>query len=151
VCVCTHAYVTRFVKTLHIWTRFEIHFNSYCNSHTCAQSRHNNETSIDKQVCFYRRLVVNSDKSRRTIIDSVRTLRGINGVAWSPILFHCTSARLVVLSGLLWPSVWPTVHTTWLPVSESIVNRPTLPSTLPPTHPLIHGIHDIAGCFQNVS
>jgi len=55
-----------------------------------------------------------------------------------------------VWSRLLWPSVWPTVHTTWLPVSEGIVNPPTLSFTLP-THPLICGIRDISGSVQDMS
>jgi len=104
---------------------------------------------VDKQVCFYRWLVVNPVKSWRTIIDHVRPLRSINRVAWGPILSHCMSAWLMVLSGLLWPSVWPTVHATWSPVSEGIVNPPILP--LYPPHPLICGICDTAGCFQKVS
>jgi len=41
-------------------------------------------------------------------------------VAWGPFLLHCTSAW----SGLLWPSVWPTVHTTWLAVSNGVAVRP---------------------------
>jgi len=127
-------YVTEFAKTLHIHTRIEIHFVAYFNSHTSALSRHrNNKTGIDKQVCFYRWPVVDPVKWRRTIIDPVRPLRGINGVAWGPILSHCMSAWLVVWSGLLWPSVWPTVHTTWSPVSTGIVKPPTLP--LHPPHP----------------
>jgi len=55
----------------------------------------------------------------------------------------------MVWLGLLWPSVWPTVHTTWSPVSESIVNPLTLP--LHPSHPIFWGIHDIAGRVQNIS
>jgi len=117
--------VTGFTKTLHVCTRIEIHFIAYCNSHTCALSTHNNKTGIDKQVCFYRRLVVDTFKSQGTIMYPVRPLRGINRVAWGLILSHCMFAQLVVLSGLLWPSVWPTVHTTWSPVSKGIVNPPT--------------------------
>jgi len=64
-------------------------------------------------------------KSWRTIIDPVRPLRSINRVAWGPILSLCTSAQIIVLSRVLWPSVWPTVHTTWSPVSKGIVNPPT--------------------------
>jgi len=135
--------VTGFVKTLHVCTRIEIHFIVYCNSHTCELSRHNNKTGIDKQVCFYRQPVFDLVKSWRTIINPVRPLRGINRVAWVLILSHCTSARFVVWSGLLWPSVWPTVHTAWSPVSKGIAN--------PPTHSFICSTCDIAGCFQNVS
>jgi len=119
------ANVTGFEKTLHVRTRIEIYFIAYCNSHTCALSRHNNKSGINKQVCFYRWLVVDPVKSRRTIIDPVRPLKGINRVAWGQILFHCMSAWLVILSGLLWPSVWPIVHTTWWSVSNGIVNPPT--------------------------
>jgi len=122
------------IKTLHFHTRIEIHFIAYCNSHTHALSRHNNKTGIDKQVCSYRQPVVDTVKLQRTIIDPVRPLRSINRVAWGPILFHCTPARLMVWSGLLWPSDWPTVHTTWSPVSNGIVNPPTCP--LQPAHPL---------------
>jgi len=92
----TYTYVTGFAKTLHVYTRIEIHFTAYFNSHTHALSRHNNKTSIDKQVCFYRWPVFDLVKSQRTIIDPVRPLRGINGVAWGPILSHCMPARLVV-------------------------------------------------------
>jgi len=126
--------VTGFAKILHACTKIEIHFIAYCNSHTRALSKYNNKTGIDKQVCFYRRPVVNLFKSGRTIIDPVRPFRGINRVAWGPILSHCTFAWFVVWSGLLWPSVWPTVHTTWLPVSEDIVNPPPPPSPPHPTH-----------------
>jgi len=73
----------------------------------------------------------------------------INRVACGPKLSCSTSAFLVVWSGLLWPSVWPIVHTTWSPVSESIISSPTLP--LHPPHPLISGIHDISGSVQNIS
>jgi len=143
--------MTGFVKTLHVHTRIGIHFVAYCNSHTRALSRHNNKTGINKQVCFYRWPVFDPIKSWKTIIDPVRPLRGINRVAWDPILSYCTSAWLVVWSGLLWPSVWPTAHTTWSLVytMASLTNPP--PSTFPPTHPLIHGIHDITGCFKNIS
>jgi len=73
-------FVTGFAKTFHVRTRIEIHFIAYCNSHTRALSRHNNKTGIDKQFCFYRRPVFDPVKSRRTIIDPVRLLRGINKV-----------------------------------------------------------------------
>jgi len=131
----TYIYVTGFAKTLHVCTRIEIHFIAYCNSHTCALFRHNNKAGIDKLVCFYRQPVFDPVKSWRTIMDPVRPLRGINRVAWGPILSHCMPAQLMVWSGLLWPSVWPTVHTTWSPVSESIVNPPSLPLNSLPTHP----------------
>jgi len=88
--------VTGFAKTLHVCTRIEIHFIAYCNSHTRALSRHNNKTGIHKQVCFYRRPIIDPVKSRKTIIDPVRPLRGINRVAWSQIMSHCTSARLMI-------------------------------------------------------
>jgi len=109
-CIWWIIYVTGFEKTVYVHTRIEIHLIAYCNSHTRTLSRHNNKTGIDKQLCFYRQPVINPAKSRRTIIDTVRPLRGINSVAWGPILSHCTSAWLMVWSGLLWPSVWPTVH-----------------------------------------
>jgi len=131
-------YVTGFAKALHVCTRIEIHFIAYCTSHTHALSRHNNKTSMDKQVCFYRQPVVNPVKSWRTILDPVRPLRGIDRVAGGPILSHCMSAQLVVWSGLLWPSVWSTVYTTWSPVSDGIVNTLPLslhPPNLPPTCP----------------
>jgi len=34
------------MKTLHVHTRIEIYFIAYCNSHTCALSRHSNKTVI---------------------------------------------------------------------------------------------------------
>jgi len=77
-----------------------------------ATLMHCNKTAIDKQVCFYRWPFVDPVKSRSTKMDPVKPLRGINRVAWVPILFHCMSAELVVWSGLFWPSVWPTVRTT---------------------------------------
>jgi len=66
--------------------RIEIHFIVYCNNHTRALSRYNIKTAIDKQVCFYRWPVVDPVKTRRTIIDPARPLKGINRVAWGPIL-----------------------------------------------------------------
>jgi len=147
--------VTGFEKIVHVCTRIEINLIAYCNSHTSALSRHNNKTGVDKQVCFYRWPVIDPVKSRRTIMDPVRPLRDINRVACGPILSYCTSAKLVIWSGLLWPSVWLTVHITWSPVYESIVNPPTFPLHPPyllPIHPpLICAIRDIAGCFQNFS
>jgi len=104
--------VTGFAKTLHLCTRIEIHFIACCNSHTCALFRHNNKTGVDKQVCFCRWPVFGSVKSLKTIIDPMRPLRCINRVTWGAILSHCMPARLVVWWGLLWPSVWPTVHAT---------------------------------------
>jgi len=38
-------------------------------------------------------------------MDPVRPLRGINRVAWDPILSHCTTAQIIVWSGLLWTSI----------------------------------------------
>jgi len=123
--------VTGFGKTFPVRTRIEIHFIAYYNSHTQALSRHSDTIARDRKICFYRQLFVNPIKPHRTNIDPVGPLGCINRVACGPKLFHSTSALLVVWSGLLWPSVWPTVHTTWSPVSESIVNPPTL---LTPTH-----------------
>jgi len=40
--------VTGFEKIVHVRTRIEIHFIAYHNNHTCALSRHNNKTGIDK-------------------------------------------------------------------------------------------------------
>ena len=52
-------------------------------------SRHSNRTVIDKQVCFKRQPVVDSVKSRRTIMDPVKPLGDINRVAWGPMArFH---------------------------------------------------------------
>jgi len=56
-------YVIEFEKTIHVCTRIEIHLIAYCNSHTCALSRHNSKTGIDKQVYFYRRPVIDPVKS----------------------------------------------------------------------------------------
>jgi len=123
--------VTGFGKTVPVCTRIEIHFIANYNSHTQALSRHSDTIVIDKQVCFYRWLFANPIKSCRTNTVPVGPLGCINRVACGPKLFHLTFALFVVWSGLPWPSVWPTLHTTWLPVSESIVNPPTLPT---PTH-----------------
>jgi len=140
------AYVTGFEKTVPVHTRIEIHFIAFYNSHTQGLSRHSDTIAIDKKVCFYRRLFADPIKPCRTNSDPVGPLGCINRVVCGLNLFHSMSALLVVWSGLLWPSVWPTVHTTWSPVSESTVNPPTLPlyppTPLPPTHPLICGIHD---------
>jgi len=92
---------------------------------------------IDKKVCFYTWLFVNPIKPCRTNTD---LLGGINRVACGPKLFHLTSAHLMVCSGLLWPSVWPTVHTTCLAVSTGNINPP-----------LIRVTCDIAGCVLNIS
>jgi len=139
----------------HIHTRIEIHFIAYYNSHTQGLSRHNDTIAVDKKVCFYRWLFDDSIKLRRTNTDHVGPLGCINRVACGPKLFHSTSALLMVWSGLLWPSVWPIVHTTWLPVSDCIVNQPTLPLQPPhpaPAHsPLICGTCDILGSVLNIS
>jgi len=110
--------------------RIEIHFIAYYNSHTQGLSRHSDTIAIEKKVCFYRRLFADPMKPCWTNSDPVGPLGCINRVACGPKLFHSMSALLVVWSGLLWPSVWPTVHTAWLPVSESIANLPTLPTPL---------------------
>jgi len=116
--------VTGFGKTVPVRTRIEI-FIAYYNSHTQALSRHSDTIARDKKVCFYRWLFADPIKPHRTNIDPIRPLGCINRVACGPKLFHSTSALLMVWSGLLWPSVWPTVHTTWSPMSESIINPPT--------------------------
>jgi len=122
--------VTGFGKTDHVRTRIEIHFIACYNSHTQALSRHSDTTAIDKKVCFHRRLFADPIKPCRTITDPVGPLGGFNKMACGPKLFHSMSALLAVWWGLLWPSVWSTVHTTWLPVSESIVSpSPSHPST----------------------
>jgi len=135
--------VTGFGKTDHVRTRIEIHFIACYNSHTQALSKHSDTTAIDKKVCFYRWLFADPIKPCRTITDPVRPLGGFNKTACGPKLFHSTSALLVVWWGLLWPPAWSTVHTTWSPVSESIVSPPTLP--------LICGIRDISGSAKNKS
>jgi len=63
-------------------------------------------------------------KPCRTNSDLVGPLGCINRVACGLKLFHSMSTLLMVWSGLLWAFVWPTVHTTWLPVSENIINPP---------------------------
>jgi len=111
--------------------------------------------AIDKKVCFYRWLFADPIKPHRTNTDPVKPLGCINRVTCGAKLFQLMSALLVVWSGLLWPSVWPTVYTTWLPMSEGIINPPTLPFLpaypLLPAHPLICGICDISGSVQNIS
>jgi len=113
------------------------------NSHTQGLSIHSDTIVIDKKVCFYRRLFANPMKPCWTNSDLVGPLGCINRVACGPKLFHLMFTLLMVWSGLLWAPVWPTVHTTWSPVSEGIVD--------PPTHPFICGIHDISGSVQNIS
>jgi len=101
----------------------EIHFIVYYNSHTQRLSRHSDTIAIDKKVCFYRRLFADPMKPCWTNSDPVRPLACISrAVACGPKLFHSMSALLVVWSGLLWASVWSTVHTAWSLVSESIVS-----------------------------
>jgi len=132
----------------------ELKFIAYYNSHTQALSRHSNTIAIDK-VCFYRQLFADPIKLCRTITDPMGPLGGINRVECGPKLFHFTSALLMVWSGLLWPSVWPTVHITLSAVSIGIINPPTLslhlPHPLPPSSPLICITHDIAGYVQSIS
>jgi len=131
--------VTGFGKTIPVRTRIEIHFIAYYNSCTQELSRHSDTIVIDKKVYFYRWLFADPIKPHRTNSNSVGPLGCINRVACSPKLFHLTSTLLMVWSGLLWSSVWPTMHTTWSPVSEGIVNPPTLPTLLLPTHSLRAG------------
>jgi len=135
--------VTGFEKIVPVCTRIEIHFIAYYNSHTQTLSRHSDTIARDKKVCFYRQLFADPVKPRKTNTDPVEPLGCINRVACGPKLYHLISVLVVVWSGLLWPSVWPTVHTTWSPVSEGIIN--------PPTHHLICGIRGISGCVQNIS
>jgi len=117
--------VTGFGKTVPVCTRIEIHFVAYYNSRTQGLSRHSDKIAIDKKVCFYRWLFADLNKPYSTNSNPVGPLGCINRVACGPIPFHSTSALLMVWSGLLWPSVRPTVHTTWSPVSRGIVNPPT--------------------------
>jgi len=137
-------------KTIPVCIRIEIHFIAYYNCHTQALSRHSDIVAIDKMVYFYRWLFTDPIKPHKTNTDPMGPLGYINRVACSPKLFHLTPALLVVWSGLLWPFVWPTVHTTWLPESTGIVNPPTF-SLHPPHPPLICSIHDISGCLEYLS
>jgi len=115
-----------------------------CNSHTQALSRHSDNIAIDKQVCFYRPVAFCQPcQSMKKQNRSHGTTRGINGSQAAP-LNVCLSAQLVVWPGLLWLFVWPTGHAAWSAVSTSSANSL-------PTHPLIHGTCDIAGCVQKVS
>jgi len=113
-----------------------------------------NKTGIDEQVCFYRRPVFDPVKSRRTIMDPVRLLRGINGVAWGPILSHCTAARLVVWWGLYCGHLSGPLCTQLgrLCLKASLTHPPS-PSPPPPARgpPLTCGIRDISGSAQNKS
>jgi len=63
----------------------------------------------------------------RSNTDIVGLLRDINRMTFGSKLFHSIFAHLVVWSGLLWPSFWPTVHTTCLAVSMALVNPPSPP------------------------
>ena len=56
-------------------------------SHTQALSKHSNKIAINKQICFYEQLFADPVKSQRTKTEPVGP-RGINGIAWGPILFH---------------------------------------------------------------
>jgi len=132
--VADYIYMTGFGKTVPVRKKIEIHFIVYYNSHTQGLSRHSDTIVIDEKVCFYRWLFAGPMKPCWTNSDPVGPLGYINRVACGPKLFHSMSTLLMVWSGLLWASVWPTVHTTWSPVSESIVNPPTLPLH-PPAHP----------------
>jgi len=117
--------VTGFGKTVPVHTRIEINFIAYYNSYTQALSRHSNTIAIDMKVCFYRQLFADPIKPHRTNTDPVGPLGCINRVPCDPKLVHSMSTLLVVWLGLLWPSVWPTVHTTWSAVSTGIVNPST--------------------------
>jgi len=72
-----------------------------------------------------------------------------------PVVPNCSTWCLLALwyicSGLLWLSVWPTVHTALLAVSNGIANLPTyhLHPSHPPTHLLICSTCDIASCVWN--
>jgi len=136
--------VTGFGKLSQFARELKIHFIAYYNSRTQGLSWHSDTITIDK-ICFYRQLFANPMKPCWTNSDPVGPLGCINRIACGPKLFHSTSALLVVWSGLLWASVWLTVHTTWLPMSKNIVNPPS------PSHPLICGIRDISGSVQNIS
>jgi len=74
--------------------------------------RHSDTIAIDKKICFYRWLFADLIKPPKTNTDPVGPLGCINRVICGPKLLHLMSVLLVVWSGLLWPSVWPTVHTT---------------------------------------
>jgi len=102
--------VIGFGKTVPVRTRIKIHFIAYYNSHIQSLSRHSDTIAINK-ICFYRQLLLSSNAGPKS--DLVEPLGYINRVACGPKLFHSMSALLVVWSGLLWPSVWPTVHTTF--------------------------------------
>jgi len=145
--------VTGFGKTNNIHTRIEIHFIAHYNSYTQTLSRHSD--TIAMKVCFYRWPFSDPIKPHRTNTDPMEPLGYINRVACGPKLFHSKSALLMVWSGLLWLSVWPTVHTTWSALSTDIIDPPTFPLHTPhpllPTHLLICSICDIAGCVQNIS
>jgi len=118
-------FVTGFGKTISVRTRIKIHFIAYYNSHTQALSRHSDTIAIDKKVCFYRCLFADSIKPCMTNTDPVGPVGCTNRVACGLKLFHLMSGLLMVWSGLLWPFVWPTVHTTWLAVFIGIINPPT--------------------------
>jgi len=143
--------VTGFVKTLHVCTRIEIHFIVYCKSYTHVLSRHNDKTGIDKQVCFYRRPVVDPVKSWRTIIDPVRLLWDINRVAWvqiCPIIHLCGSWYSQGYCGhQSGPLCTQLGH---LYLMALLTHPPNHPLHLPHPSTIIRGTHDIAGCFQSI-
>jgi len=102
-------------------TRIGIHFIAYYNSHTQTLFRHSDIIAIDKKVCFYRQLFADPIKPCRTITNPVGSLGGIIKVACGPKLpFNVFSPHGMVRGAVA--IFWPTVHTTWSPVSEGMVN-----------------------------
>jgi len=141
-------FVTGFGKTGHVHTRIEIHFIAYYNGHTQALSRHSDTISIDKKVCFYRRLLPTLSSHAgpsQPLWDHWRALIG-----WA-VVTNCSTWRLV-WSGWM-EEVGGLVNNASRYSQPSCVHRgpDRWPQHPHPPHPLIHGTHDIAGFVQNLS
>jgi len=110
-----------------------------------AMSRHSNKTAIDKQVCFYRWPFVtlsSHEGPKQTLWSHLGTLTGSNYVCSTVHLLglwydQCCCGNL---SGPLYTQLG------WLCLLASLNS-----TLLTPTHPLICGTLDIAGCVQSVS
>ena len=98
----SNAYVTVFWKTDHLRTRTEIHVLPVHDRHTHALSRNTKHWTIDSQVCFYRRLFIDSLKPRGCISWPWGASIGLHGVrgcssrqSWPPlyIVIVCATDR----------------------------------------------------------
>jgi len=128
ICLLLRSNVTGFGKTNLVCTRIEIHFIAFYNSHIQALSIHSDTIAIDKMVYFYRQLFADPIKPCRTNTDPLGLLGCINRVPCGPKLFHLMSALFMVWSGLLWPSIWPTVTQLGLLCLLASLTHPPIPA-----------------------